>query len=210
MRWATLALLLTACSGDDKGDSGEVTPTDTDGETTPTGGATDCSPSEADDLPDPTAGLGAQADACAVSPYWSTANLATTFFVGDFEIDDCGAVTGREIWVLYMNPNMEDLGYTDCEVIWDVTGTLDGPLEAGDVTIEMSAIVNAALSTCKANEDGVEIYVGEEDVTLEYTVILSEDGTADVRFSGSGDTLGLGAWNLNNLTYTSDVSCKAF
>lgn len=209
-RWTTLAMLLIACGGD-KAEPGDTAGGSTAGATAGGGGGgTPCAPTASDDLADPFAGLADQADACSVSPYWDIANMATTFFVGDFEVDSCGEITGTETWVLYMNQNMKDLGYIDCEVIWDVTGTHTGALEGDNAAIEMNAVVNAGLTTCLPNEDGVEIYVGEEDVTLSYTLILNADGTAETRFSSNGDTIGFGGWNANNITYTSDMSCKAF
>ncbi|MFT4624657.1 MAG: hypothetical protein ACI8PZ_003316 [Myxococcota bacterium] len=211
VRWLGLALVLVGCGEANKdvdtADTSAATGTGGGGSGT---GGTPCSPSAGDDLADPTAGLDAQAEACSSSPYWEVAYMATTFFVGDFSVDECGNVTGRERWVLYMGPKMLELDYVDCEVVWDVTGTLPEPLAEGDTAITMNAVVNAALSTCKPNDDGVEIYVGEEDVELSYTVITTVDGAAEFRFSGSGDTLGFGQWNANNATYTSGVSCKAF
>ena len=207
---ALAACLLVACGEGAKDDGGDTGPDGTGGAGgTGTGGGTPCSPSAADDLADPQAGLDAQAEVCAASPYWEAANMATTFFVADLQIDDCGAVTGTEKWILYMGPRMQELGYTDCEVVWDVTGSLSGPLEEGTTVMELNAVVNAAKSDCKANDDGVEIYVGEEDVMLAYTVDLTAEG-ADFVFTASGGYLGTGAWNANNVTYTSEYSCKAF
>ncbi len=201
MKRFAIAILMLGC-GADKAPSGDTgTPT---GDTDPTTGATECA-ATSDALSDPRDGIAGDEAFCEDNPYLSKVAGATTFYVGDFSVDNCGAVSGIEEWGIYPNSNWT---YDDCTAVWDVTGTLGGPLEAGNIDITMTAEINLFESDCVPDADDQDIWIGFETQELSYNVELAADGTAT--FLLPSGTLGSGEWNANHLTYLSEPNCKAF
>lgn len=152
--------------------------------------------------------LSADAEACASSPYWEDANMATSFFAGSFVIQG-DVVTGNEFWILYPNDNLASTGFTDCMVVWDFNGTVGEPEGVGTYSLHISAVVDVEQTTCVEDANGNPVYVGDEDFPVQYDVLESGDEVT-VRFSGSGDILGRGQIEGGVVSWISDNTCPAF
>lgn len=191
----SLLLLLVACKG---------------------GGATDgtdytfaCEVSEPYDLPDPLSELSGVEHVCEDAAYYDPdVPTATSYFLGEFHLDDCGNLRGSETWILFANARWAETGGGDCRVVWDLTGARGEPQGVGDYSVSFTATVDPGRTDCA--ED-----LWEDEVTFDqtYDVRVDEAGASTVYWVGGaldGTVLGTGAGNGNHFTWVSDVSCKLF
>ncbi|MFT4624862.1 MAG: hypothetical protein ACI8PZ_003525 [Myxococcota bacterium] len=173
-------------------------------------GVAACPVEVGDDLPDAFERTAPEDDPCAPEKYWDTQPGATTFFVGDYTVDTCGAVSGEEAWVIHPNATFQAVGGKDCVVWWDVDGRFEGPLVEGTHTLSLRLTVDTERSDCPPNGGGRFIWDGEEMVVATYSIELTKDGEANFSFSETGTPLGAGRFNASHVTFTSPSSCKYF
>ncbi len=194
-RWGA-ALALAACNGKDAGET-------TDG----TSYEFECEVSEPDDLGDPFAPIEGHERDCEDGAYYNPAvPTATTYFVGEFHMDDCGNVQGRETWVLHPNETWRNLGGKQCQVVWAVAGLREERVTVGNYSLNLTMVVDEAESDCDDIPDFEETY----EQTFSVTYDVADAGGASTVYFLSGEVLGTGEANANHVTYTSGVNCKLF
>jgi len=198
--------LLLACNG-----SG--------GDDTQNGGDDDddagCSVTEANDLDDLTSELAGIDHECEDQPYYMPdIPTATTWYIGELIIDDCGDVSGTEIAYLYPNPKWVELDGYECVVTWNITGSLRDPFNTGDYGLDLEANVDGFNSTCPEDVNGNTFYSGFEFLELDYDVVQDGQGGISVLFVGgqrAGEEMATGQDNPNHVTYrTSTPQCALF
>lgn len=193
MRALTL-LALVGCGG-----ASDTDPID--GEACPVSGAA---------LPDLFGELAGIDHACEDAPeYRPDVSTATSYWIGEFEIDDCDNVTGTETWVLFANPEWIENGGYDCQIVWSVSGTRHEPTQKGDYGLTLTATVDELRSDCPEDASSTPIYVGDTEMALAYDVAVSGD-TSVVTFAGSGNLVGEGHANGGRVSYLSDLFCLLF
>lgn len=160
------------------------------------------------DVPSDVSALMGDADECSDSPFWGEANMATTFFGGEFILGESSFV-GAEYWVLYFNPTMTNNGYHDCAVRWEVAGTIDEPVRTGTYSMTLSAQVDLSYINCEPDVSGQPMHVGEESYLVTYDILELDNGTVRIYYT-SGTQLGEGKIENGRLIYASKKNCKAF
>lgn len=202
--WLGLSLVV-ACNKD-KG-AGD----DDDDDTTTLPYTFDCPVSERYDLADPFDAIEGIEHDCETRPeYIDSVPTATSFFVGEFHYDDCGNLHGQEHWILYANPRWVELGGHDCEVVYDVDGAAT-PAGGDDVTLELSAVLNAPGTTCDDIVNGAgEYFMDFVDPTFTVSYDVAVVGSEATFFFTGGSELGRGEANANHSNYVTDVQCKLF
>jgi hypothetical protein len=131
----------------------------------------------------------------------------TSFFVGAYEINGTD-VTGEERWVILSNDaweETEDGG--DCEVVWTMIGATQDPQNCGacDFGIAASGTVNRDRSTCPS-----DLYAGEENIQVSYSILRSESEDSTWYFSGSGNQFGSGSWTDSTADFVTSGECVFF
>jgi hypothetical protein len=208
MRLVVFCVALFACGGGEKDNSGTNTPGDDDDDS-------GCPVTEPDNLPDLTLELSGIDHQCEDQPqYIPDVPTATTWYIGDLEIDDCGEVTGTEIAYLYPNPKWEELDGFACIVTWDITGSIVDAFNVGTYGLQLEATVDPFNSTCPEDDNELTFYSGFEFMNLNYDVSESSDGTLTLHFGEGqrvGEEVAQGHFNANHVTYrTSSVQCALF
>ena len=177
--------------------------------TTGNGGVGGCGYAESSDIPDELDGIPGDGHICedaTLYDEYSEFQVYTLFYAGEFDIDDCGAVTGNETWQIFPTPVLQDGGMDDCEVVYDVTGSKGEPGEHGDFRLTMTAEVNEETTTC-AVLGGHPIYEGYEKFDLVYDVDVDPGSGGSAFYFESGSLLGNGYGNLSHVNYLTDSSC---
>lgn len=174
------------------------------------GGADGCGFLEPDDLPAATDGILGDGHQCEQQPYYDPeVPWVTVWYTGDFDVDDCGAVTGREVWHVFPNPLLVDAGMTTCDIVYTVTGSQSDGQLTGDYRLTLVAEVDPAQTTCVAVA-GTPLYQGYETMDLVYDVDISEDSGGSAVYFESGNLLGQGWGNASHVNYLSDWTCQAY
>lgn len=147
---------------------------------------------------------------CDSSPYWdSTAHMATTHYAGSY-FEDKGSLFGNEFWLLYPNTTFEDIGFTECTVVWDVAGTITDSSQPGAAyAIALSATIDEEQTTCPVNWEDIPIYVGFEEFTENYNVVETPQNGVSLSFD-SGTQFATGRKVSNGIQWFSDKDCKVF
>ncbi len=187
-------------------------------EDTAPGGSTACSFVDPDDLGDVENGLFGREHACESQPQYeefSDFNWLTVYYVGKFDLDGCGAVTGQEIWKIYPSPRVADQGMSDCDIVFRVFGTRGEPVDRGDFSVNLTAEVDLEATDCVAL-GGSPFYLGDETYEVVYDVDVDAGGAATVYFPPSefngyqGAVLGSGFGNQSHVSYLSDFVCSPY
>jgi hypothetical protein len=182
------------------------------------GGGTSCAFAEPDDLPDVENGLFGEEHACEEQPIYddySDYDWLTVWYVGEFDIDGCGVVSGEEIWKIYPSPQVQDQGMTDCEIVFSVNGTRGEPVLHGDFSLAMTADIDLDATDC-AILGGIPFWEGYETYELSYDVDVDDGGAAAVWYPPSelneylGKQLGTGYGNESHVSYLSDFVCSPY
>lgn len=195
--FAVVALGVAGCSAEGKSDDGEE------------GGCGYADPDDLPDVLDDIEGDGRQCEDAPLYDDYEEFQWYTLWYAGDFDIDDCGAVTGVETWQVFPGERLRDAGMTDCEIVFDVTGSKGEPTLSGDFGLVLTANVNPEKTTCIALSDR-PLYEGTETMDLEYDVdVDSVSGGAAVYFP-SGNLLGNGYGNASHVSYLSDWQCATY
>lgn len=131
----------------------------------------------------------------------------TSYFVGAYSINGSD-VSGEERWIILSNDtweNTEDGG--DCEIVWTMVGSTQDPqgCAACDFGIAASGSVDRGRTTCPD-----EIYAGDENMQVSYSILRSESGESSWYFSASGNPLGTGSWSDSAIDFVSDGECVFF
>ena len=208
MRWQWMGLALLGCGGSATDGGGQDASGDDDDDA-------GCSVAASDDLPDLTQELNGIDHACEDMPYYiPEVPTATTWYIGDLVIDDCGEVTGTEIAYLFPNPRWVELGGYECIVTWNITGSVVSSFNLGNYGLALDANVDPFNSTCPEDAYEQSFYSGFEVMALNYDIVESENGSLTLHFgdgSRVGEELAQGYSNANHLTYrTSDAQCALF
>lgn len=195
--WKVVAVVaLAACNGKDAG-------TTTDG----TSYSFECEVSEPADLGDPFDPIDGEEHACEDAVYYNPdVPTATTYYVGEFHMDDCGTVMGRETWVLYPNDTWAELGGEQCRIVWAVSGLREDRVTIGNYSLNLTMTEIEDESDCDDIPDFQDLY----DPTFSVTYDVATAGDASTFYFMSGTVLGTGEANANHVTYTSEVNCKLF
>lgn len=202
-----LCMALVACSGD-KGSDGSVDDTgvigdddddtvgDDDDDTT-----TECTVLVENDLTDPLTLMRDDDHYCESQPLYNPdVNTASAHWYGEMTIDDCGVVTGREVVLLFPNPQWESNGAADCMAVWDVSGVVDEPQGGADYGLSVTLTRNYADSDCPEDP-----YESPEIDSTHYNVHL-DAGTARFYFDGSTEPFAEGFGNESHFNWFFD-SC---
>lgn len=154
--------------------------------------------------------LAANTEACSTSPYWGEANMATTFFAGNYAFDG-ETVTGNEFWFLYPNDVLaENAGFEPCQVVWDVVGVMGDPVNTGTYSLSISAVIDEDQTDCVEDFEGNTVYgPSEEQFSVMYDV-LDGGGNVTVLFANSGNQVGSGESTNNGISWISEKDCKIF
>lgn len=131
----------------------------------------------------------------------------TSYFAGAYTIDGTD-VRGEERWIILSNDTWEateDGG--DCEIIWTMIGSTQDPQScaACDFGIAASGSVDRGRSTCPD-----EIYAGDENIQVSYSILRSESGDSTWYFSASGNSLGSGSWSDTSTDFVTEGECVFF
>ena len=207
MRMVLFFSVLVAWGGAGKDDGGDGQTGDDDDSA--------CPVTAPDDLPDLALELAGIDHQCEDQPYYlPEVPTATIWYIGDLEIDACGAVTGTEVAYLYPNPRWTELGGYACVVTWNITGSVVSAFNSGAYGLELEANVDPFNSTCPEDDNEMTFYSGFEYMALNYDVVEIGDGGLSVHFadgSKAGEELAQGYSNANHVTYrTSSVQCGLF
>lgn len=151
-----------------------------------------------------------QDTACDDAYQWDLAHGTTSFFAGHYAIDG-NSVLGNEFWIHFTNPNMEALGYSDCEIVWTVVGEIGDPVNIGSYSMSLTAVIDEEASNCMPNAEGDTFAVGEDLWEETYDVIEAGD-TVTLLYTGSqaGTQVGTGQINNGVMSWLSDNSCNYF
>ena len=182
----------TATEADADADADADTDTDTDADTDA-------------GLPDPTVSL--DEDFCDTEGSFPDQSGATSYFYGVFTVDDKGAWSGQERWILFATEEWEADGGEDCEVVWTMSGTeaATGSCSSCEFAVQLDATVDVSLTTCPPG-----LYAGDETFSVAYGVDDPGDGTAATYYTSSGNRLGSGYISDTAFNYLSDRSCTWF
>ena len=160
------------------------------------------SDADTDPISDPWEGLSADSGCDEVSG--QEVPGATSYFWGDFELGGDQSVSGSEGWLLLANTGWIANGGSDCQVVWNATGTqgdATAMCASCDYSLSLSMQVDAAATTCPEG-----IYEGDESFSVTYNVDADGDQTT-YYFASSGGTLGAGQTDEVRTTYTSASKC---
>lgn len=131
---------------------------------------------------------------------------ATSYFWGEFTISE-EQITGEERWIFLANDAWEDLGEGDCEIVWNVIGSVSEPTGCMGCNFAMvaTATLNTSQTTCPEG-----LTDGAETLQEQYDVFQAQDGTAQWYFSGSGSQFASGYFTDSQMNYISEPACKYF
>ena len=195
--WITGSALAAGCSSTAKSDGD-----DADG----------CWFAEPDNLKDVLDDIEGDGRDCEDAPIYDTYGefqWYTLWYAGDFDIDDCGVVTGVETWQVFPGESLRDAGMTDCEVVFDVAGSKGDPTATGDYGLVLTADVNVEKTTCLAIDDR-PLYEGEEHMELAYDVDIDPASGKSALYFPSGNLLGNGYGNGSHVSYLTDWKCAPY
>lgn len=151
----------------------------------------------------------AESDACAVNPFWDRANMATRLFAGTFAFNGDGVV-GKEVIYLYPNATLtENTGFTDCRLVWNVSGVKTEPIGVGTYGIALTGLIDEEETDCVEDYEGRTVYGSEDQFTVAYDV-LAANGTATVLYGETGTRLGEGTADDRTMAYLSEPGCWTF
>ena len=131
----------------------------------------------------------------------------TSYFVGDYSINGSD-VSGEERWIILSNDKWEDTEEGgDCEIVWTMVGSTQDPQNcaACDFGIAAAGSVDRGRSTCPE-----EIYTGDENIQVSYSILRSESGETTWYFAASGNPLGGGTWSESAIGFVTDGECVYF
>ena len=131
---------------------------------------------------------------------------AASYFVGTLNISG-ESVSGEEDWILYANKKWQAVNGKDCTVHWTLRGTTSQPQACGSCTmgVRLTNSLDIVGSTCP--EDMAK---GETNKSIQYDLLLHDDGRLIVYFSRSGKKVGEGYHSNGKMTYATDMSCRWF
>lgn len=189
--------------GDGGGEGGEGGGGEGGGEDSGGGGGEDSGEGSEEELPDLIGTL--QSDFCEGAGGYEDVAGATSFFVGTF-VEEAGAWSGEEIWLLYANPAWEAAGGADCRVTWAISAveTTPGSCASCELALSISATLDPSSTDCSS-----ELYSGDEDYDVDYDVDLAAE-RASVYFSSSGNLLGQGYGGQSAFNYATEPVCLWF
>ncbi len=197
--WIAVSALAAGCSS--TGKSGEDE-----------GGVDGCGFAEPDDLKDVLDDIPGDGRQCEDAPLYETYEdfqWYTLYYAGDFDIDDCGVVTGVETWQVFPGDKLRNAGMDDCEIVFDVAGSKGDPTATGDFGVVLTADVNVEKTTCIALDDR-PLYEGEEHMELAYDVDIDSASGGSAVYFPSGNLLGNGYGNTSHVSYLTDWQCASY
>ena len=200
MSLVLMTLLLVSCEREAVQDTDTDTDVDTD---TDTDADTD---TDTDTDTDPDNPWGLDEDPACEGYEGTAIPGATRYFLGDYILDG-GTVTGTERAVYLANDEWERLDGESCQIVWDMWGDVGGTASCAtcDYSLSVSAMIVRSQTDCP---DG--LWVGDEDWSITYDVRLLGDGTARFYFATSGDEVGRGYHEGDEIGFTTDPACAWF
>lgn len=154
--------------------------------------------------------LSGQEEACSTSQYWADANMATTFFAGNYAFDG-EDVIGNEFWFLYPNDNLtEAAGFQPCQVVWDIVGVKGDPVNTGTYSLSLSAVIDEDQTDCVEDFEGNTVYGADQEQFSATYDVLDGGTTVTMLFAGSGNQFGSGESTSNGIAWLSEKDCKVF
>ena len=131
----------------------------------------------------------------------------TSYFVGAYTINGTD-VSGEERWVILSNDTWaqtDDGG--DCEIVWTMIGAVQNPTNCGacDFGLAASGSVDRSRSTCPD-----ELFAGEENIQVSYSILRSSSGSANWYFASSGNPLGEGTYTETSISFVTEGECVFF
>lgn len=131
---------------------------------------------------------------------------AVSYFYGEYyQTTDGDGWAGEERWLLFANERWKELGGADCEVVWSMTATLVGEVEAGgQVEMNVTADIRGSETTCPEG-----LYEGDETWSANYSVEISDDMRSSWFFSGA-EPFATGGSTAVAMNFLSEKACAWF
>ena len=202
---AGLALGLGACSAKYDTDTGTVIGQDDDGSDGGSGDGADGG--NDDDLPDLTELISEDTSNCegydgvdvaGASVYWWSE------FIGN---EDDGWV-GEERWYIMANETLEDTGFDDCVVTWNLTARASDP--GACQSCDLGIVTQASVDTSKTDCDP-DLWSDSTTMSEHYGVFRSPNGEATWYWATSGNRMAEGYHDEDgNLNFLIDEVCRWF
>jgi len=130
---------------------------------------------------------------------------ATSYYYGLF-VEEGGAYSGYELWILYANETWREQGYTDCIVRWDASAFEAVPGSTAGANFGLNVTLNLDRNATTCPDD----MVGDMNDSDSVHYDLQIAGGQTEWFFESGNRLGSGYANDNALNYISPKSCRWF
>jgi hypothetical protein len=131
---------------------------------------------------------------------------AVSYFYDSLSIDD-GVVSGSERWLMFANKQWKEKKGSDCEVVWSLKGKTRKPTRCAGCSMGITVTndLDKGLSNCP--EKMAKTNTGE---TINYDIMLNNDGSAVAYFSGSGKKFAEGYHKDGKVQLLSAMSCRWF
>lgn len=131
---------------------------------------------------------------------------AVSYFYDELNIKG-GVVSGSERWLMFANKQWKEKAGSDCEVVWSLQGKTRAPTRCAGCTMGITVVNNLDKGLSNCPEKMAKTNTGE---TINYDIMLNNDGTAVAYFSRSGKKFAEGYHKDGNVQLLSPMSCRWF
>ena len=131
---------------------------------------------------------------------------AVSYFYDELNIKG-GVVSGSERWLMFANKQWKEKAGADCEVVWSLQGKTRTPTRCAGCTMGITVVNNLDKGLSNCPEKMAKTNTGE---TINYDIMLNNDGTAVAYFSRSGKKFAEGYHKDGNVQLLSPMSCRWF
>lgn len=130
---------------------------------------------------------------------------AVAWYWGEYLLNDA-RYDGEERLVYYANQAWVEAGGGDCSITWQTLASDTNPGACGtcDLGMSVTATLDAGQSDCP------EGLMSDTEWSEDYGLALSDSGTVEWFFAGSGSAFGSGYHNDSALNYLSEKTCVWF